>query len=73
MLSFYVVMFVENGMFVGAYYWFAHARPGLPLTWFSVGAMLIVLGGTVVGTLAMILYYRYNFTIITENTHRGFL
>ena len=59
MLSFYVVIFVENLMFVMAYYWFTHHRPGLPITWFSAGAMLIVLGGTAVGTFAMLLYYRF--------------
>lgn len=59
MTCFYSVMFLENAGFVAAYYWCAHHRPGLPVTWFSLGAMVIVLGGTAVGLTSMLLYYRY--------------
>jgi len=59
MAIFYTVMFVENITFVGAYYWSNHHQPSLPVTWFSLGAMGIVLGGTAVGLCSMVLYYRF--------------
>ena len=59
MAIFYTVMFVENITFVGAYYWSNHHQPCVPVTWFSLGAMVIVLGGTAVGLCSMVLYYRF--------------
>ena len=59
MTTFYTVMFIENITFVGAYYWSNHHKPSLPVTWFSLGAMGIVLGGTAVGLCSMVLYYRF--------------
>jgi len=59
MTTFYTVMFIENITFVAAYYWSNHHQPSLPVTWFSLGAMGIVLGGTAVGLCSMVLYYRF--------------
>ena len=56
---FYTVTFVENLAFVGAYYWSAHHTTALPVTMFSLGAMVIVVGGTAVGLCSMVLYYRF--------------
>ena len=58
MTSFYLIIFIENAGFVAAYYWMSHQRPDVPVTWFSFGAMIIVLGGTMIGLCSMILYYR---------------
>ena len=59
MATFYTVMFVENLTFVAAYYWSNHHKPSVPITWFSLGAMVIVMGGTAVGLCSMVLYYRF--------------
>ena len=59
MTVFYTVTFIENLTFVGAYYWSAHHQPGLPVSWASLAAMLIVVGGTAVGLSSMVLYYRF--------------
>ena len=59
MAIFYTVTFVENLTFVGAYYWSTHHTTSLPVTWFSLGAMVIVVGGTAVGLCSMVLYYRF--------------
>ena len=50
---------MENISFVAAYYWSAHHTQDLPVTWFSLGAMVIVVGGTAVGLCSMVLYYRF--------------
>jgi hypothetical protein len=47
----------ENGGFLATYYWAAHYQTGLPLNWFSLGAILIVVGGTVLGYILLLLYY----------------
>ena len=59
MAVFYTVTFVENLTFVAAYYWSTHHSPSLPVTWFSLGAMVIVVAGTAVGLCSMVLYYRF--------------
>ena len=59
MAVFYSLTFIENLTFVGAYYWSAHHVPGLPVTWFSLVSMVIVVGGTAVGLSSMVLYYRF--------------
>ena len=59
MTVFYTVTFIENLTFVGAYYWSAHHVPGVAVSWFSLGAMVIVVGGTGVGLASMVLYYRF--------------
>ena len=48
MAVFYTVTFVENITFVAAYYWSTHHSTSLPVTWFSLGAMVIVVAGTAV-------------------------
>ena len=59
MATFYLVIFLENAGFVAAYFWFFHQRPEKPVTWFCFGAIVIVVGGTVVGLVCMMLYYRF--------------
>ena len=59
MAVFYTVTFVENLTFVAAYYWSTHHSPSLPVTWFSLGAMVIVVAGTAIGLCSMVLYYRF--------------
>ena len=59
MAVFYTVTFVENITFVAAYYWSTHHSTSLPVTWFSLGAMVIVVAGTAVGLCSMVLYYRF--------------
>ena len=59
MTVFYSLTFIENLTFVGAYYWSAHHVPGVPVSWFSLVSMVIVVGGTAVGLSSMVLYYRF--------------
>jgi len=59
MTIFYSITFVENATFVGLYYGFGHHLPDIPVTWFSLGAMGIVIGGTLIGLVSMVIYYRF--------------
>ena len=69
MICFYLIMFLENTAFLAAYYWCSHHTPGIPVTWFSLGAMVIVLGGTAIGLISLALYYRLVLTP-ASNTNR---
>jgi hypothetical protein len=55
---FQALLAAENGGFLATYYWAAHYQTGRPLDWFTLGAIIIVLGGTLIGLLALLLYYR---------------
>ena len=60
MAIFYTVTFVENLTFVAAYYWSAHHTTALPVTVFSLGAMVVVVAGTGAGLASCLLYYRFH-------------
>jgi hypothetical protein len=56
--AFHVLLAAENGGFLATYYWAGHHQTGQPMNWFTVGSIIIVLGGTVLGHICLIFYYR---------------
>ena len=54
---FQVLLAAENGGFLATYYWAGHHQTGQPLNWFTLGAIVIVLGGTLIGHVCLVLYY----------------